>query len=82
MVPSLFACYINGDGRFLYVYKKEIMGKIYNNTAIKHILALIRWGVNRDNELFKDEADMDNLYVKYYLAYLHEKWKDQKGKLD
>lgn len=29
-----------------------------------------------------DKPDMDNLYVKYYLAYLHEKWKDQKGKLD
>ena len=26
-----------------------------------------------------DKPDMDNLYVKYYLAYLHEKWKDQKG---
>lgn len=21
-----------------------------------------------------DKPDMDNLYVKYYLAYLHEKW--------
>lgn len=28
-----------------------------------------------------DKPDIDNLYVKYYLAYLHEKWKDQKGKL-
>lgn len=29
-----------------------------------------------------DKPDMDNLYVKYYLAYLHEKWETQKGKLD
>ena len=29
-----------------------------------------------------DKPDMDNLYVKYYLAYLREKWKDQEGKLD
>lgn len=29
-----------------------------------------------------DKPDMDNLYVKYYLTYLREKWKDQKGKLD
>lgn len=29
-----------------------------------------------------DKPDMDNLYVKYYLAYLHEKWEDQKGKID
>ena len=29
-----------------------------------------------------DKPDMDNLYVKYYLAYLHEKWENQKGKLD
>lgn len=28
-----------------------------------------------------DKPDMDNLYVKYYLTYLHEKWEDQKGKL-
>ena len=28
-----------------------------------------------------DKPDLDKLYVKYYLAYLHEKWKDQKGKL-
>lgn len=33
------------------------MGKIYNNTTIKHILALIRWGANGYNELFKNEAD-------------------------
>lgn len=33
------------------------MDKIYNNTAIKHILALIRWGANGYNELFKNEAD-------------------------
>ena len=26
-----------------------------------------------------DKPDMDNLYVKYYLAYLHEKWETQKG---
>ena len=26
-----------------------------------------------------DKPDMDNLYVKYYLTYLREKWKDQKG---
>ena len=29
-----------------------------------------------------DKPDMDNLYVKYYLAYLHEKCETQKGKLD
>ena len=29
-----------------------------------------------------DKPDLDKLYVKYYLAYLHEKWKDQEGKLD
>ena len=29
-----------------------------------------------------DKPDVDNLYVKYYLAYLHEKWEEQKGKLD
>ena len=29
-----------------------------------------------------DKPDMDNLYVKYYLAYLHEKWETQRGKLD
>ena len=26
-----------------------------------------------------DKPDMDSLYVKYYLTYLREKWKDQKG---
>ena len=29
-----------------------------------------------------DKPDLDKLYVKYYLAYLHEKWEDQKGKFD
>lgn len=33
------------------------MDKKYNDTTIKHILALIRWGANGYNELFKDEAD-------------------------
>ena len=31
--------------------------KKYNDTTIKHILTLIRWGANGYNELFKDEAD-------------------------
>lgn len=26
-----------------------------------------------------DKPDIDNLYVKYYLTYLREKWEDQKG---
>ena len=34
------------------------MDKIYNEDSIKHILALIRWGANGYNELFKDEANM------------------------
>ena len=33
------------------------MDKKYNDVTIKHILALIRWGANGYNELFKDEAD-------------------------
>lgn len=34
-----------------------MMDKKYNDTTIKHVLALIRWGANGYNELFKDEAD-------------------------
>lgn len=34
-----------------------MMDEKYNDTTIKHILALIRWGANGYNELFKDEAD-------------------------
>lgn len=34
------------------------MDKIYNEDSIKHILALIRWGVNGDSELFKNVADI------------------------
>ena len=34
-----------------------MMDKKYNDMTIKHILALIRWGANGYNELFKDEAD-------------------------
>lgn len=34
-----------------------MMDKKYNDTTIKHILVLIRWGANGYNELFKDEAD-------------------------
>lgn len=33
------------------------MGKVYNEDSIKRILALIRWGANGLNELFKKEAD-------------------------
>lgn len=33
------------------------MDKVYNEDSIKHILALIRWGANGLNELFKKEAD-------------------------
>ena len=33
------------------------MDKKYNDTTIKHILALVRWGANGYDELFKDEAD-------------------------
>lgn len=34
-----------------------MMDKKYNDTTIKQILALIRWGANGYNELFKEEAD-------------------------
>lgn len=57
MVPGLLASYINGDGRLLQFYEEEMMDKKYNDTTIKHVLALIRWGANGYNELFKDEAD-------------------------
>lgn len=33
------------------------MDKKYNDATIKHILALIRWGANGYNELFKEEAN-------------------------
>ena len=33
------------------------MDKVYNEDSIKRILALIRWGANGLNELFKKEAD-------------------------
>lgn len=33
------------------------MNKVYNEDSIKRILALIRWGANGLNELFKKEAD-------------------------
>ena len=33
------------------------MDKVYNEDSIKRILALIRWGANGLNELFKNEAD-------------------------
>lgn len=33
------------------------MDKVYNEDSIKRILALIRWGANGFNELFKKEAD-------------------------
>lgn len=57
MVPNLSISYIGSNRRLLQFYEEEMMDKKYNDTTIKHILALIRWGANGHNKLFKDEAD-------------------------
>ena len=57
MVPNLSISYIGSNRILLQLQEEEMKNKKYNDTTIKHILALIRWGANGYNELFKDEAN-------------------------